>query len=427
MPRRQRFVDAGSVHIETGMGGDSAPPKPGKCPDCGAKLENGKGHVCKAARVDHATENLTGVEIFDVGTWNGRKNTDQDLNDMVESFKAIGHLIKPFVKLGHDDDQQLLQEDGYPAGGWVTNLYRMGSKLVADFAGVPAVIAKLVRAGAYRRVSSEIYQNLKEEATGKVFRRVLGAVAFLGGEMPAVTTLNDIVALGYSSESDPDIALYERGESDPMKTCKHCKKSFSADDMADGTDYCKTCNSRKDHGANPPAAEPGTITVSREDFASLQSTVAKLTETVTQQATQLKDATDRAATATATLDLYAKETARERAEATVEAAIKDGRLVPAQRDRARALFAALGTTKVKYTRDTQEVEETPAQILEGFLASIPKGVHQRELLANADGVQVQVAAGADEASSVLKARAERYAKEHKVSFREALLEVGKTH
>jgi hypothetical protein len=139
------------------------------------------------------TETLTGVPIFDVGTWNGTEYTDADLDGIANAFAELRGLIDPPAKLGHDEGQKLLQEDGYPAAGWVERLYRNGTQLVADFALVPKQVAELIRAGAYRKVSCEIWFNVS--AGGTKYPRVLAGVAFLGEDMPAVATLGDIVAL----------------------------------------------------------------------------------------------------------------------------------------------------------------------------------------------------------------------------------------
>lgn len=139
------------------------------------------------------TRDLKGVEIFDVGTWNGHEWTDAELDEMVVNFHALKGVVDPPAKVGHSDHQELLEREGFPAVGWVENLYREGSKLVADFAKVPAKFAELLRAGAYRKVSSEIFYTLK--IGEQVYRNVLAGVAFLGEELPAVKTLDDIVAL----------------------------------------------------------------------------------------------------------------------------------------------------------------------------------------------------------------------------------------
>ena len=83
---------------------------------------------------NYETYDLNGVEIFEAGRWYGKNSgrdgdvyTENDLDEMIKAHNEIGGKIKPPFKLGHDDNQKLAQKDGYPAIGWVTNLYRQGS------------------------------------------------------------------------------------------------------------------------------------------------------------------------------------------------------------------------------------------------------------------------------------------------------------
>lgn len=156
---------------------------------------------------------IKGVEIFASGEWNGDKYVDKDLDQIIKAFHETKDLLKPYLKLGHSDGQKLLAEDELPAAGWVTNVYKKGGKLLADFAGMPRKIYELVKAGAYKRVSSEIFINVN--VNGQKYGKALKAVALLGGETPAVQTLDDIHALYTVSESvrayanDAEVKVYE--------------------------------------------------------------------------------------------------------------------------------------------------------------------------------------------------------------------------
>jgi hypothetical protein len=144
------------------------------------------------------------VPIFESGKWNGDRYTENDLDDMVKSFEEIGGKIKPFVKLGHNAEQPLLQKDGLPAAGWIDRVYRIGKVLYADIKDIPQKIYELIQKKAYKRISSEIYWGLKDE--GKTYRRVLKAVALLGADTPAVTSLDDVISL-YTEEDYDEIKI----------------------------------------------------------------------------------------------------------------------------------------------------------------------------------------------------------------------------
>ncbi len=130
-------------------------------------------------------------EVFSVGTWNGDKYTEADLDEMVKNFGELQGAIKPPLKLGHADEGiNKKLKDGQPALGWVTNLKRNGEKLVATVTGMPEAVLKAIQKGLYKRISCEIFWNLK--IGDKVYKRVLSAVALLGASIPAVTNLKDL-------------------------------------------------------------------------------------------------------------------------------------------------------------------------------------------------------------------------------------------
>lgn len=135
---------------------------------------------------------IKGVEIFATGTWNGRQIQEADLDAIVESFAATSNLMKPHLKLGHNEKQELLKSAGLPAAGWVENVRKVGSKLQADFVDIPRQIYQLIKNKAYRKVSCEIYNDIEIE--GKKHRKLLGAVALLGAETPGVMNLRDILS-----------------------------------------------------------------------------------------------------------------------------------------------------------------------------------------------------------------------------------------
>jgi hypothetical protein len=133
------------------------------------------------------------AEIFSVGTWNGETFTAADLEEIARNFERLRDQIKPPLKFGHDEGQTLLgQRDGDPALGWVETLRVEAGKLVAAFAGVPEVVCEAIRAGRYRRVSAELYLDVRQR--GERLGKALKAVALLGADLPAITNLEDLTA-----------------------------------------------------------------------------------------------------------------------------------------------------------------------------------------------------------------------------------------
>lgn len=133
------------------------------------------------------------AEIFSTGTWNDEIFTREDLHEIAGNFERLRPHIKPPLKFGHDENQTLLgQSDGDPALGWVERLRVQGDKLLATFVGVPMVVYDAIKSRRYRRVSAEIYFNLR--SNGAELGKALKAVALLGADLPAVTNLEDLTA-----------------------------------------------------------------------------------------------------------------------------------------------------------------------------------------------------------------------------------------
>jgi hypothetical protein len=142
---------------------------------------------------------LSGVEIFSAGKWNGDSYTTDDLDQMVATFDKHKDNVRPYLKLGHADDQKVLKEllesagDAMPAAGFVERIYRKGEKLLADFVDIPNKIYDLIQKKAYRKVSSEIYWNVEVNKTKHKY--MLGAVSLLGATLPGVENLSDLLSM----------------------------------------------------------------------------------------------------------------------------------------------------------------------------------------------------------------------------------------
>lgn len=159
------------------------------------------------------TVDLEGVEILAAGgpifghgsPPEGDWYTVAELEAIAEANTLLAAEIKPPNKLGHSDKQQLLENsqisDGEkPAAGWLTNFRVEGEKLLADVKAVPKKLSELIESGAWRTRSVELSRVTSQELTDddgkpRVFDWVVTGLAWLGGALPAVQTLDDVVAL----------------------------------------------------------------------------------------------------------------------------------------------------------------------------------------------------------------------------------------
>jgi hypothetical protein len=146
---------------------------------------------------------LRDVHAFMAGDWQGERYTVRDLDDICRNFNEFSSGPNPLVEvpfvIGHEEDQPLT---GVPAVGWVRRLRRHGEDLYADVEQLFPSIASLVEAGAYTRVSPEIYPRDDPPegvpARGCMMRRL----SALGGQLPHIKQLNPLPQPLRLSEQD---------------------------------------------------------------------------------------------------------------------------------------------------------------------------------------------------------------------------------
>lgn len=138
------------------------------------------------------TRSIPAVEIFAAGLHRGKWYTTADLKRVVQNYQRFAARrdadVTPVLVGGHGEEQVLMSDAGLPNYGLVRNLRLVGPKLVADFADVPEVIARLIAARRYNTVSAEFWPDLVDG--GQHYGLTLRRVALLGGDMPQVKSLN---------------------------------------------------------------------------------------------------------------------------------------------------------------------------------------------------------------------------------------------
>jgi hypothetical protein len=181
-----------------------------------------KAHIIKRAKALGATDKLPAdwmpattnhadpggvvtipdVELVRVGNWasamSGRVPiTGDDLDDMVRAAQD-SEIDRGPVKIGHVDPRF----DGEPALGWISNVRRVGDRIVADLSDVPAKLAAVVK-HAFPRRSVEIAWGVKTPG-GANYKAALSGVALLGVTTPAVKGLADVVSRYSGPTNDAD-------------------------------------------------------------------------------------------------------------------------------------------------------------------------------------------------------------------------------
>ncbi len=312
---------------------------------------------------------IKNVEIMSVGTWNGTPITEALLQECCEAFEKTKGYAKPILKLGHNDEQVLLAKDGLPAAGAVSAMYIKGKKLLADFVDVPAKIYDLIQKKAYRKVSVELYKGLTLE--GQQFPAWIGAVALLGADLPAMTSLNDI------------LQMYSLADSNSFRAADFLPFQSNADTIKAVIEFSN-----------------GDKTMQEIDNSDLQKTVEdqqKLIDQLSGQAEEFKKAAEDLATfkkeSEAKIAQLLADARKNQAELFSLDLEKRGLLTPSLKKMVEPFLAHAAASPAKFSVDAKEIDQ--AEWL-GNLLQLAKecyAINQDQLTQNAQPIETTGEAG----------------------------------
>jgi hypothetical protein len=161
---------------------------------------------------EDGTWTLPSVDVLRIGTANASKGgrvtiDDTFLTEVERDTNRYISELKPPQKFGHEPPPgSMFTADGAPALGWVDKVSRVGDKLVASIRKVPNALYLAMKKGLWRRQSAEIMANWTAP-DGTKCPHVLKAIALLGSELPAIQTLDDLVA--FSEDTTQTVCLID--------------------------------------------------------------------------------------------------------------------------------------------------------------------------------------------------------------------------
>jgi hypothetical protein len=379
---------------------------------------------------------LKGVEIFATGKWNGKVFKDGDLQAIVDSFKELGGRLKPYLKLGHDDNQKLLQKDGLPAAGWITNLKKVGSKLMADIKDVPKVVAELIKKGAYKRISSEIYMNYlaRPEETGaneKRYPMALKAVALLGGDTPAVTNLADVIALYQESDVDYETFDYTKEkEANEMSEDKDTKE-FAEDVEQEIEEKAveKEEKDNKEDKVEATKAEPEVVEHAKKEEPKVETTEDKVnkllakfekSDNLKKDIMELMAEKDQIEAERNEYKEFKRKQKEQEVSKFVDDMIASNKVIPAQKEALeKIMFAASEHSEMLTFSDANAYGFKEEQSLESAFKAFVEAYPDMGLLKRFTSTEKTFKNAQDEAEALVQ----KYMKENEVSYGEAQKEV----
>ncbi|HEX7080212.1 MAG TPA: hypothetical protein VF329_04290 [Gammaproteobacteria bacterium] len=249
---------------------------------------------------------LKDVVLFRSGVWNGLEVDEAMLDDIAANFSLLSAVHRVPLKLGHKGKaKEQLADDGtgleQPALGFAENVRRVGDKLLADFRDVPGIVKDAIKKRLYSGLSIELLRGVKFQ--GKVLGNVLDAVALLGASQPAVSGLKDLATYLASRECFEDAG-------------ERLSFEFSDEPEKPGIDEAKVAEMIR-AAVDPLKAENDEL---RKQLDAEKAKAAKFEADLGEsRAAEVKQR-------------------RAKAEAIIERAVKDNRILPAQRETFERLF-----------------------------------------------------------------------------------------
>lgn len=292
------------------------------------------------------------AEILRPGKWSGNKTVEfssEDMENVVANFKALKGEVRPVLRLGGHPDHQSLN----PAVGWVDDL-RINEDGVVEalFTDVPDVVADAIEKRLYRTVSPGLWGNWEYE--GNTYEWVLNHVAILGGSLPAISGLKDLLAYFTQEQAE---ALEAVGDV-PELVFSFTESEKEGDPVSENTnnEALETANAR---------------------IEELEGVVAELTAANEEITSERDTAVERVSELEATVAEFNAANDANEVEGLVDAAIADGRLLPKDKERMVALGLTMKNASINFSSEEEDAQ-SPFELFSEQLANGGKVVEFTE-------------------------------------------------
>lgn len=292
------------------------------------------------------------VEVFRPGKWNGKYFGPEVVDQLIEAYEANKEELKVPVRVGSHDGIA-------PAGGWVTGLRKQGERLMAELSDVPKVVGEAINRRLFKQVSIGTWRNHKD-TQGRTWPRVMDHIAILGGRLPAVRGLEDLPALFDESRDDTEVITLENEEFADLngdRSSDHDTEVYDMDPkvLQDQLERLGKQNEQLTAQRDELTAKNAELEKRAEKLAADLEAKGKEHEALQKQHQEMLSAA-----------------AESEVNAVVDAAVKDGRLLPKQKD------GAVKTGLALRRMDNFAADDSPFKAWREDLEARGKSVDTRE-------------------------------------------------
>lgn len=322
------------------------------------------------------------IEIFRGGTHTDMRGTTLAFGESEIAGIAAAYdpaLSEAPIVIGHPRTDA-------PAYGWVKSLSARGDRLYAEPDQVDAAFAELVESGRYKKVSACFYRPAAP-ANPKPGAYYLRHVGFLGAQPPAVKGLAPVE---FAESPEDDLLLVEFADHESVSLLSRVLSLFrGVRDYIVERDGTEKADAVIPNGVLESMKEQATVALvlppDPEPAYSEENVMPDDKKTVppVQPAASPEELARRVSELEAREAAFAERQRRAEAETVVTAAVREGRLTPAQSEGLAAFMASLSESDtIAFSEGGKEL--SPVAFMKTFLSRLPVQVEFAEKSAGAD-------------------------------------------
>jgi len=375
---------------------------------------------------------LKDVDLVVKGKWKSQSGsvlnvTDKVLDNILTAFNELKGKVNVKFKLGHDDSQKLIQADGYPNIGIINSLKKVADRIKGHIIRIPKKVMDLINVGAYNEISPELTPSYYDSTTGKTYRNILFDVALLGEQHKAMKSLSDIHSFYFANNLDfePEYSNIALNFTEPYILIGEKRTINLTAEEVKKMDDEKRIRELEEEGRKQ-----------EEQIKKFTEDNKKLTKDLEDSKTKIKATEEEKKKVQDGLDKFEEAGKASKINEFIEQGIKDGKILPAQKDNVFAMISAVEGKTVKFTvqEDGKPVEKegtmidlykaisyaTPINLVKMTEETIQE---TEDKTASDQKKKLEFSTGMKVVDDDIDKKAKAYAEEHKVDYDVALKEI----
>jgi hypothetical protein len=331
------------------------------------KIENESTEDAEEFKLeDIELKEIKDVELFKSGIHNNIPFSDEDIEEIVNNFNNM-KLENPDFQLpltiGH------IKDGTEPAVGWFDNVRKIGGSIYADYVKLPETVFNLIKTGAYKNRSIELFFNFKQN--GNRIGKMLKSCALLGAALPAVNLrdcgngLNQLNVIGKAMYG----STFEQSQDEESKYIE-----FSEDTEENNNNGGNVMDGQNENveDSKDTAPEKNADDQVREFLKQFE--FIKDPDSLIKYLSQVKEKESESAKKIQKFEQERQDNMNKSIISFIDSLVKDDKIIPAEKGIVSSLMFSLSNdTVLKFQVNEFDIEKESSQLelFKNFLSNIP--------------------------------------------------------